>query len=155
MKAEQHVHPFIPTPLPLLLCLASHPLTIALSKFIKEFADEQAEYPYLNQINQLLLRNISTFTLRLDDVEMHGDSGRCLLSPFSPPQRLLPQPVSVLIDVLRDLCEKIETNTRRYIRIIAEVVDSLLDMMPAVAEAPDKDVFDVMRQQRMATIRAR
>ena len=54
-----------------------------------------------------------------------------------------------------NLCEKVESNTRRYVRIIAEVVDSLLDVLPARDEATDKDVFDVMRQQRMATIRQR
>ena len=54
-----------------------------------------------------------------------------------------------------NLCEKVESNTRRYVRIIAEVVDSLLDLMPARDDLPDKDVFDVMRQQRMATIRQR
>jgi hypothetical protein len=40
-------------------------------------------------------------------------------------------------------------------RIIAEVVDSLMDLMPAADELPDRDVFDVMRNQRMATIRQR
>ncbi len=40
-------------------------------------------------------------------------------------------------------------------RIIAEVVDSLLDLMPAADDVPDRDVFDVMRSQRMATIRQR
>ncbi len=54
-----------------------------------------------------------------------------------------------------NLCEKIEGNTRRYMRIIAEVVDSLMDLMPAADDVPDRDVFDVMRNQRMATIRQR
>ena len=55
----------------------------------------------------------------------------------------------------QNLCEKIEGNTRRYMRIIAEVVDSLMDLMPTADDVPDRDVFDVMRNQRMATIRQR
>jgi hypothetical protein len=45
---------------------------------------------------------------------------------------------------LHNLCEKVESNTRLYVRIIAEVVVSLLDMLPARDDVADKDGFDVM-----------
>ncbi len=69
---------------------------------------------------------------------------------FVNPNCLLIQPCRV-----HNLCDKMEGNTRRYMRIVAEVVDSLLDLMPAADDVPDRDVFDVMRSQRMATIRQR
>ena len=71
---------------------------IDISTFIKEFSNEPDEFPYLIQVTQLLRRNLTTFTIRLDDVQQHGDSLRCTTC-FSEPKSPLICPQNIAFDL--------------------------------------------------------